>query len=92
MRAKNLFLGLVACFCLAFAIVGAQGEELQKVSPDNSGFTIMPVNPPGDDPNGAISVGAPPTTAVPEASTIAMMFLGAGMLGGLMFLRRSRRA
>ena len=122
MRGK-LFLVLVASLLLMFTIAGAYAEQLQKVSPTNTGFTIMPIaigdssgaNQPGAllDPTvmspgpGGVSAGLPlldstvpasavsgpgTVSAVPELSTIAMLFLGSGCAGAFTVFRRRRRA
>jgi hypothetical protein len=124
MRGKYLVCTLTACLCLASATLTVHaGQQLQKVSPNNTGFTIMPItngdssgaNQPGAllDPTvmapgpGGVSAGLPllnPTvpasavsgpgtvSAVPEPSTIAMLFLGSGCAGAFTVLRRRRHA
>jgi len=80
-----------------------QAEQLQKVSPNNSGFTIMPITNGG--PNGALLDPTVPALGpggaaldrgeaalVPEPSTIAMLFLGSGCAGAFTVLRRRRGA
>lgn len=99
MRGK-LFLGLVASLLLMFTIAGAYAaqEPLQKVSPNKSGFTIMPIVPSGGDPSGALldptvpASGPGAVEVVPEPSTIAMLFLGSGCAGAFTVLRRRRRS
>ena len=49
MRGK-LFLGLIVSVLLMFTVAGAYAEQLQKVSPNNAGFTIMPLT--NGDPSG----------------------------------------
>ncbi len=107
MRGK-LFLGLVASLLLMFTIAGAYAaqEQFQKVSPNNGGFTIMPLVPGGGDPSGPPTLdpslrrplldptvpaqGAGGVAVVPEPSTIAMLFLGSGCAGAFTVLRRRR--
>lgn len=101
MRGK-LFLGLVASLLLMFTIAGAYAaqEQFQKVSPNNSGFTIMPIVPGGGDPilRGPLldptvpASGPGAVEVVPEPSTVAMLFLGSGCAGAFTVLRRRRRS
>ena len=107
MRGK-LFLGLIACLLLTFAVASVRAEQLQKISPNNAGFTIMPIVPGGGDPSGPPTLdpslrgplldptvpasGPGAVAAVPEPSTIAMLFLGSGCAGAFSVLRRRRRA
>jgi hypothetical protein len=96
MRGK-LLLGLIACLLLAFTADGLRAEQLQKVSPDNSGSTILPINQGGGGPVGpatldpTIPASGPGSVAfVPEPTTIAMLLLGGG-LASLTAIRRNRR-
>jgi len=91
-------LGLIACLLLMFTVAGAYAEQLEKVSPDNTGFTIMPITqggdpsrPPALDPT-VPATGVGNVAVVPEPSTIAMLFLGSGCAGAFTALRRRRRA
>jgi len=92
MRGK-LLLGLIACLLLMFTVAGAQGEQLQKASPNNASLTVLPID---QGSGGPIGPAAPdPTvpvwvTTVPEPSTIAMLLLGGG-LSSVMVARRNRR-
>ena len=97
MRGKLLLLSLA----LAISVAGAQArQDIEKVSPDQSGFTIQPFINGGD--NGPANLdptvptnnvgGAGGAAAVPEPQTIAMMILGFGCLGALAAFRRRRRA
>jgi PEP-CTERM motif len=95
MRGK-LLLGFIACLLLMFTVAGARGEQLQKVSSDKAGFSILPINQ-GVDPRGpalldpTVPALRPDTvTFVPEPSTIAMLLLGGG-LASLTAIRRNRR-
>ena len=96
MRGKLWACSLVSCLCLAIGTLAAQAE-IKKVSPNNSGFTIMPINadgPTSPQPIDPILPAFAPDSAaaaVPEPSTIAMMFLGSGCLGALLAFRRRRR-
>ena len=98
MRGK-LLLELIACLLLMFTVAGARSEQPQKASPDNSGFTIMPIDqgrggpigPPAPlDPTVPAFRPDPVTFAVPEPSTIAMLLLGGG-LSSVIVARRNRR-
>ena len=107
MRGK-LFLGLIASVLLMFTVAGAPAQQVQRVSPNNAGFTIMPIVPGGGDPSGPPTLdpslrgplldptvpasGPGAVAAVPEPSTIAMLFLGSGCAGAFTVLRRRRRA
>jgi hypothetical protein len=96
MRGK-LFLGLIASVLIMFTVAGAYAEQLQKISPNNAGFTIMPLTngdpsgPPLLDPT-VPAPGPAAVAAVPEPSTIAMLFLGSGCAGAFTVLRRRRRS
>jgi hypothetical protein len=99
MGGKYLICSLIAVIVLAVSVRAEQGR-FQKVSPENSGFTIQPLVPQGDsefgrgpalDPTVPLS-GPGGVAAVPEPSTIAMLFLGSGFAGAFIALRRRRRA
>ena len=91
MRGK-LLLGLIVFLLLTFTAAGLWAEQLQKVSPDNSGFTIMPINQGSGGPIGPAPVDptVPVWVSVPEPSTIAMLLLGGG-LSSVIVARRNRR-
>ncbi len=73
------------------AIASADARQLQKVSTDNAGFTILPINQDGALLDPTVPVHGPDiTAAVPEPSTIAMLFLGSGCAGALCAFRRRR--
>jgi hypothetical protein len=91
MRGKLLLLSLL----LAISLTGAQAQqEIRKVSPNQAGFTIMPITngdpsgPPTIDPTVPVNTAA--AAVVPEPSSIAMMILGSGCLGALTAFRRRR--
>jgi len=103
MRGK-LFLVLISSLLLIFTVAGTYAGQWEKVSPNNDGFTIMPLT--SGDPSGLPTLDKPdqrgplldPTVpgpggvaVVPEPSTIAMLFLGAGFAGAFTALRRRRR-
>jgi PEP-CTERM motif len=96
MRAKYLLVSTIACLFLAIAVVEVRAGQLERVSPPDTGFTIMPITPSGNGGNPPLlgpvnDPNTPNVTAVPEPSIIAMMFLGSGSLGALTALRRRRR-
>src|SRR5437764_1324160 len=97
MHGKYLVCSLIACACVASAALTVDAGQTQKVSPNNAGFTILPITT--GDPSGPAALD--PTTlpdnpgsaaVVPEPSTIAMFLLGSGCLGALMAFRRRRHA
>jgi|GEM_PF-2795253 PEP-CTERM motif len=107
MRGKYLVCTLAGCLCLASAALTVHADpQLQKVSPNNAGFTILPIT--NGDPSGAPTLdhnqpgalldptvpapGPGTVSAVPEPSTIAMLFLGSGCLAALIAFRRRRNA
>jgi PEP-CTERM motif len=104
MYGKHLIYGISACLLLATSVVEVQGNQIKKVSPSQSGFTIMPITQPegntqsvpdnqstGGGSGPSLSANAPVSvSAVPEPATIAMMFFGFGCLGALLALRRRR--
>jgi len=97
MGGKYLFCSLIACACVASAALTVDAAQLQKVSPDNAGFTILPIT--SGDPSGpaaldptALQVNPESAAVVPEPSTIAMFLLGSGCLGALIAFRRRRHA
>jgi PEP-CTERM motif-containing protein len=129
MRGKYLVCTLTASLGLASATLTVRADQqVQKVSPNNAGFTILPItngdpsgpptldhNQPGalldptvmaPGPGGVLigpallnptvpasAVSGPGTvSAVPEPSTIAMLFLGSGCLGAMIAFRRRRNA
>ena len=95
MRGNYLAFGMVAGLLLAIAVNTAPAEQIKKVSPDDVGFTIQPfVNgdpsgPPALDPTVPVS-GPGTAAAVPEPTTIAMLFLGSGCAAAFTALRRRR--
>jgi hypothetical protein len=103
MRGRYLICSVIAF--VGIAVFGAHAEQLQKISPDNVGFTIQPFingdpsGPPTVDPSlrGPLldptvpAVGPSTVAAVPEPSTIAMLFLGSGCAGAFAAFRRRRR-
>src|ERR1700719_2393635 len=106
MRGK-LFLVLISSLLLIFTVAGTYAGQSEKVSPNNDGFTIMPLT--SGDPSGLPTLDKPdqrgplldPTVpalgpggvaVVPEPSTIAMLFLGSGCAGAFAVLRRRRRS
>lgn len=86
---------MMAGLLLAIAVNAAPAEQTQKVSPDNTGFTIQPFA--NADSGGAaldptVPVAGPGNVAaVPEPTTIAMLFLGSGCAAAFTALRRRRR-
>ena len=107
MRGKYFACGMVAGLLLAIAVNTAPAEQINKVSPDNSGFTIQgfttvdPSGPTALDPtvlpnNPSFAPGVPNNASaaaavVPEPTTIAMLLLGSGCAGAVTALRRRRR-
>ena len=96
MRGQYLICSVIAF--LGIAVFSAHAEQLQTVSPNNAGFTIMPINQGGDpseppllDPT-VPALGPSALAAVPEPSTIAMLLLGSGCAGAFVAFRRRRRS
>ncbi|HEY6071593.1 MAG TPA: PEP-CTERM sorting domain-containing protein [Chthoniobacterales bacterium] len=103
MKGKRWGCSFVICLCLAVGTVAAQAG-FQRVSPNNSGFTMLPIAP-GDSreppqpidpivPGGFVvdPTAAPATVAaVPEPTTVAMTLFGASLLAGVQRFRRKRR-
>ena len=94
MRGKYLAFGVMAGLVLAIAVNTAPAEQIKKVSPDNTGFTIQPFvngDPSGPALDPTVPVSGPGTAAaVPEPTTIAMLLLGSGCAGAVTALRRRR--
>src|SRR6266403_998360 len=78
--------------------------NFNSVAPRESGYEILPIAPVTDDNQStrtifdndantnAVIVPKPPfVTAVPEPTTVAMMVLGAGLLGSAQRFRRKVR-
>ena len=79
--------GLIVCLCLAVSAVC-----VQAISPNDVANHTIPAITTDEDQSGTGKHSEdPPSVAVPEASTLSMLFLGFTGLGGLMWLRRSRR-
>lgn len=103
MKGKVWGCSLVTCLCLAIGTLAAQAE-FQRVSPNESGFQMLPINPDDRTPPQPIDPIVPggfvlnptavgvPAAAVPEPTTVAMTLFGAGMLVGWQRFRRQRRS
>lgn len=97
MSGKYWVYGIVASLLVAASVKAGEIEPFQKVSVNNSGATILPIGgagengPPLLDPT-LPAFGPGTATAVPEPSTIAMLFLGSGCAGACVAFRRRRRA
>ena len=84
-KGKTVVCALITCLGLALTTVCVQAVSLNDVS-----HNTIPAITTDDGQNGVGTLNSSPAVAVPEGSTISMLILGFGGLGGLMWLRRRR--
>jgi hypothetical protein len=107
MGRKFWIFSVIACLFLGVSVAGTDAQQLEKASPQRAGFTILPItggDPSGPptldrssggadlDPTVLVTNDPGAIAAVPEPSTIAMLFLGCACVGSVTVFRRRRRA